>query len=83
MYLGAIDQPEPTFKETVESRLHVITLEPEQAAALLGQALSLAGDRAPGRVGRKLGDFYRETARWTAVPAVRDAREQLRPLLNV
>lgn len=72
-----------TFDMIGLARLHLITGEPEQAAALIGQALPLAGERAPGRVGRKLGDFYRETARWAAVPAVRDAREQLRPLLHV
>lgn len=49
--------------------VHLITGEAEQAAALIGQALPLAGERAPGRVDRKLGDFYRETARWAAVPA--------------
>ncbi|MGH3548386.1 MAG: hypothetical protein ACRDQU_09800 [Pseudonocardiaceae bacterium] len=65
------------------ARVHLITGEPEQAATLIGQAMPLAGERAPGRVGRKLGDFYRETARWAAVPAVRDARDQLRPLVVV
>jgi hypothetical protein len=65
------------------ARVHLITDEPEQAAALVEQALPLAGERAPGRVGRKLNDFYRETARWAAVPALHDAREQLRSLLNV
>ncbi len=63
--------------------VNLITGEPEQGAALIGQVLPLAGERASGRVGRKLGDFYRETARWAAVPAVCDSREQLRPLLNV
>ncbi len=65
------------------ARVHLITREPEQAAALIGQALPLVGERAPGRVGRKLGDFYRETDRWAAVPVVRDVREQLRPLVAV
>lgn len=65
------------------ARVHLITREPERAAALIVQALPLVGERASGRVGRKLDDFYRETVQWAAVPAVRDAREQLRPLLNV
>lgn len=45
--------------------------------------MPLAGERVPGRVGRKLGDFYRETARWAAVPVVGDAWERLRSLLAV
>lgn len=65
------------------ARVHLITREPEQAAVLIGQALPLVGERAPGRVGRKLGDFYRETARWAAVPVVRDVREQLCPRVAV
>jgi hypothetical protein len=65
------------------ARVHLITGEPEQAAALIGQVMPLAGERVPGRVGRKLGDFYRETAPWATVPAVGDARERLRPLLTV
>jgi hypothetical protein len=65
------------------ARVHLITGEPEQAATLIGQALPLTGERAPGRVGRKLGDFYREAGRWAAVPEVRDAREQLRSLLHI
>jgi hypothetical protein len=65
------------------ARVHLITGETEQAAALIGQAMPPAGERVPGRVGRKFGDFYRETARWAVVPAVGDARERLRPLLAV
>lgn len=39
------------------ARVHLLTGEPEQAAALIGQAIPLASKRAPGRVGRKLGDL--------------------------
>jgi hypothetical protein len=73
----------PCIKRIGLARVHLITGEPEQAATLIGQALPLTGERAPGRVGRKLGDFYREAGRWAAVPEVRDAREQLRSLLLV
>jgi hypothetical protein len=65
------------------ARVNLITGEPEQAAALIGQAMPLAGERVRGRVGRKLGDFYRESARWAAVPSVGEARERLCPLLAV
>lgn len=63
-------------------RAHLITGEPEQGAALIGQALRLAGERPAGRVGRKLGDFHRESDPWARVPAVRVVREQLRPLVT-
>lgn len=64
------------------ARAHLIIGEPERGAALIDEALPLAGDRAAGRVGRKLADFYREAAPWAAVPADRDAREQLQPLIT-
>ncbi len=57
------------------ARTHLIGREPERAAELIMMALPDAASWTAGRVGVKLRDFHRESARFATVPAVRDVRE--------
>lgn len=59
------------------ARAHLIAREPEQAGAIIGEALPIARQWAPGRVGVKLADFYRESEPFAALPAIRDARNTI------
>ena len=62
------------------ARTHLITGQPEHGCTLIGEALPLIDQRQPGRAARKLGDWHREAAPYTSVPAVRDTRALLREL---
>lgn len=62
------------------ARTHLVTREPEHAADLIGQAMPLARSWTTGRVGTRLRDFHREAEPFAAVPAVREAREDIAEL---
>jgi len=63
------------------ARAHLITREPDQAAALIHDALPSAATWAAGRVGARLRDFHREAAAFAAEPDVRDARDAIAVLV--
>ena len=62
------------------ARTHLISQEPEQAALLIKEVLPVAAPLARGRVGVKLADFRRESARYATVPVIRDARAAIEDL---
>jgi hypothetical protein len=64
------------------ARVYLITGNPEQAAALIYHALPLTQNWMSGRVGIKLADFHRESARFASVPEVRDVRDAIRGLMT-
>jgi hypothetical protein len=64
------------------ARSYLIAAEPEQAGAIIGEALPIARQWSPGRVGVKLADFYRESEQFSAVPAIRDAREAIHDMIT-
>jgi hypothetical protein len=64
------------------ARVHLITNDLDQAVALIYQALPLTSQWMSGRVGTKLGDFHRESARFASVQEVREVREAIRGLMT-
>ena len=60
------------------ARLHLITRDLEQASALIYEALPLTRYWMSGRVGTKLSDFHRESARFVSVPEVCAVRDAIR-----
>lgn len=64
------------------ARTHLITAEPDHACELIDQALPLASDWAPGRIGTKLADFHRESQRFASSPRVRNTRDAVRDLIE-
>jgi hypothetical protein len=64
------------------ARAHLITNDLDQAVALIYEALPLTSQWMSGRVGMKLGDFHRESARFTSVPEVRQVRDTIRGLMT-
>lgn len=72
-----------TFDLVGLARTHLVTREPERAGELVIQAIALAGPWVKGRVGAKLLDFHRESAGFTSVPIMRDARAAITDLTAV
>lgn len=64
------------------ARAHLITGDPDRAATLISEALPTVSSENPGRLGRKLGDWSREAAKFASVPAVRTARGQVTELVG-
>jgi hypothetical protein len=64
------------------ARVHLIDNELERAAALIYEALPLTRNWMSGRVGIKLGDFHRESARFASIPEVRDVRDAIRGVMT-
>lgn len=64
------------------ARAHLIAREPEQASAVIGEALPIARKWAPGRVGVKLADFHREAEPFAALPIVRDVRDTIHDMIT-
>lgn len=64
------------------ARAYLITRDPEHAAALIREALPLTPRWMSGRVGTKLGDFHRESARFASLPEVCEIRDAIRVLLT-
>jgi hypothetical protein len=64
------------------ARAYLITGDPDRAAGLISEALPAVSSENPGRLGRKLGDWSREAARFASVPAVRTARGQVAELIG-
>jgi hypothetical protein len=50
--------------------------EPDRAAATVSEALPHFDPQRPGRLGRKLAEWHRESAPFVTVAAVADLREQ-------
>jgi hypothetical protein len=65
------------------ARAHLIAREPEQASAVIGEVLPIARPWAPGRVGVKLADFYREAEPFVALPVIRDARDAIHDMITI
>jgi len=63
------------------ARAHLITREPDRAAALIHDALPSAATWAAGRVGARLRDFHREAAPFATMPEMRDARAAIAALI--
>lgn len=64
------------------ARAHLITGEPEQAAALIGDALPTVAPGRPGRLSRKLGEWSREAEPFSALPVVRATRDRVTELVG-
>jgi hypothetical protein len=64
------------------ARAHLIIADPDRSCELVAEALPLVDPTRPGRVMRKLGDWSREVSSYSAVPAVRETREQVRELIS-
>ena len=62
-------------------RAHLITGEPQRAAAAVASALPHVDRRRPGRLHRKLGEWHGEAARFAAVPAVAEIRDRVRDVV--
>ncbi|MDQ3786426.1 MAG: hypothetical protein M3422_04185 [Actinomycetota bacterium] len=81
-YIGRALELRPTYRVRNRvfdmvglARAHLITREPERAAAIIHSVLPIAADWASGRVGARLRDFHREAATFAVVPEMRDVRE--------
>jgi hypothetical protein len=57
-------------------RAHLLIGEPDRAAATVSEALPHFDPQRPGRLGRKLAEWHRESAPFATVAAVADLREQ-------
>lgn len=64
------------------ARAHLISDEPDRACELIEGVLPLAVSWASGRVGAKLADFQRESARYAAIPMVGHCRDAIRDLIR-
>lgn len=64
------------------ARTHLVAGEADQAGELITSTLPLAKQWAPGRVGAKLSDFYRECAPFTGVREIDHARTEIRHLID-
>ncbi|MGH3565199.1 MAG: hypothetical protein ACRDRH_04030 [Pseudonocardia sp.] len=89
-YLGralALRDPALTRNRAMDfvslGRVHLLTKEPELSAVMVRSALPLLDPHRAGRLGRKLADWHREAAPFTAVPEVQDMREQTRELVSL
>lgn len=56
------------------ARVHLMTDEPDHAAATVVRAFPMLDGQRPGRLARKLTDWTRESARYGAIPSVRESR---------
>jgi hypothetical protein len=82
-YLGrALEWRDPTrtrnraFDLVSLGRAHLLIGEPDHAAATVSEALPHFDAQRPGRLGRKLAEWHRESAPFATVAAVTDLREQ-------
>lgn len=63
-------------------RAHLLAGAPDAAAAAVEAAVPLVDARLPGRLGRKLRDWYVESTAFATVPAVAAARTAVRDVAS-
>jgi hypothetical protein len=59
------------------ARVHLLSDEPEQAAATVRTALPFLDPQRPGRLARKLADWHREAASYASNPSIRESRDDI------
>jgi hypothetical protein len=59
------------------ARVHLLTGEPEQAAATVRTALPFVDPQRPGRLARRLADWRGEATAFMSNPSVRDSRDDI------
>ena len=64
-------------------RAHLITGEPDRAAAAVESALLHVDPQRPGRLHRKLSEWHTEAAVFAAVPVIAETREHVREAVRV
>ena len=64
------------------ARTHLIDTDPEQACALVRQAIQVGQPWMAGRVGSKLRDFHQEASQYAGISVVRDTRDLIRELTS-
>ena len=64
-------------------RAHLITGEPDRAAAAVESALSHVDPQRPGRLHRKLSEWHTEAAVFAAAPVIAETREHVREAVRV
>ncbi|QLY32699.1 helix-turn-helix domain-containing protein [Nocardia huaxiensis] len=64
----------PAMSMTSLARLHLMLGEPDRAAELAGDALTLAGPRIGGRTAARLRDFHHESIEFAGVSGIRTVR---------
>jgi hypothetical protein len=62
-------------------RAHLITREPDQAAAAVETALPHVDRQRSGRLHRKLSEWHGEAAGFATVPAVAEMRDRVRDVV--